>query len=207
MQTRLILLSGVRSYGHWAPSNTNIVQNSKLVGECIRLKECINSYQGLCQFVRGSEQRVLRAGLHQDSYWESGYQRVFGHLLLTKYRQLSGKIVGQSAFEVKQQKCKLVLGWVIVSCCCFFLYRTISAMSLTPRSEALPLHKLYACVSSNSLSDSFVIVPYKKKQSHQMVTHPSSTNLHLCCLISNTDQPTIFPLSYRYLVKRKLTHL
>ena len=27
-------------------------------------------------------------------------------------------------------------------------------MSLTPRSEALPLHKLYACVSSNSLSDS-----------------------------------------------------
>ena len=26
-------------------------------------------------------------------------------------------------------------------------------MSLTPRSEALPLHKLYACVSSNSLSD------------------------------------------------------
>ena len=27
-------------------------------------------------------------------------------------------------------------------------------MSLTPRSEALPLHKLYACVSSNSFSDS-----------------------------------------------------
>ena len=76
------------------------------------------------------------------------------HLLLTKYRQLSGKIVGQSVFEVKQQNCKLVLGWVTVQWCCFFLYRTVSAMSLTPRSEALPLHKLYACVSSNSFSDS-----------------------------------------------------
>ena len=27
-------------------------------------------------------------------------------------------------------------------------------ISLTPRSEALPFNKLYACVSSNSLSDS-----------------------------------------------------
>ena len=36
----------------------------------------------------------------------------------------------------------------------FLLFGTVSAMSLTLRSEALPLHKLYACVSSNSNSDS-----------------------------------------------------
>ena len=36
----------------------------------------------------------------------------------------------------------------------FFWWDRLSAMSLTPRSEALTLHKLYACVSSNSLSDS-----------------------------------------------------
>ena len=29
----------------------------------------------------------------------------------------------------------------------------LSARSLTPRREALPLHKLYACASSNCLSD------------------------------------------------------
>ena len=39
---------------------------------------------------------------------------------------------------------------------CFFLYGTVSAnMSLTQQSEAPPLHKLYACVSSNYLSDSY----------------------------------------------------
>ena len=37
----------------------------------------------------------------------------------------------------------------------FFLYGIVSAMTLTPRSEALPLHKLYACLSSNSHSDSY----------------------------------------------------
>ena len=37
--------------------------------------------------------------------WESGYQ-LFGHLLLTKYRQPIGKIVGQCVSEVKQQ-----IGW------------------------------------------------------------------------------------------------
>ena len=53
-----------------------------------------------------------------------------------------------SVFEVKQQKYRDRL--VVL----FFLYSTVSAMSLMPQSEALPLHKLYACVSSYSFSDS-----------------------------------------------------
>ena len=42
---------------------------------------------------------------------------VFGHSVLTNYQQLSGKIVGYFAFEVKKQKGMLVPGGVTVSWC------------------------------------------------------------------------------------------
>ena len=43
-------------------------------------------------------------------------------------------------------------------------------MSLTPRSEALPLHKLYACVSSNSLSDSSETTSQRKSNMNRLLT-------------------------------------
>ena len=125
-----------KSFCHLVPLYGHMDMN--MVIHTVILSYCQFKTLPLCHYlfcsIRGPELGEI-SGLYYESFWRSGYQLEFCHLLLTAYWYLSAKIVCQSVFEVKEELvCQYLDGFNVV-----FQMLTMSAKSLTSRDLLLTL--------------------------------------------------------------------